>query len=76
MTTTLKIKIPEDKKQDVENVCNSISDKDATFKYSIIGNYLNVYCNSKDEAHKKGYWFKHKLAVKLRTPMNYTVIEG
>jgi len=71
----LIIKIPEGKKQDMENICNSISDKDSSFKYYIEGDKCIILCKDKTEANKKGYWFKFKCSKRIHAALKYEVVE-
>ncbi len=55
-------------KEKIKQVCEDITAKDDTFKwrirYSSFENKkycLRIFCNSKDEAHKKGTWFVKKV---------------
>ena len=69
----LIIKIPEGKKQDLENICNAISDSDSSFKFTIENDRLIVYCKDEKDAWKKGYWFKHRTSPKLHCLLRYEI---
>ena len=69
----LIIKIPEGKKQDLENICNAISDSDSSFKFTIENDRLIVYCKDEKDAFKKGGWFKYKCSKKIHALLKFEV---
>lgn len=51
-------------------VCEDIQRRDETFSYHIHNGYICILSSTKDQAHKRGMWFKYRAAAK-----GYTVVE-
>lgn len=52
------------KDENLLKVCEDIKKRDSTFNYSVKDNFIIIYCKTRDEAYKKGYWFKFKAGAK------------
>lgn len=62
----------EKSKEDLKQVCLDISEKDSSFKWKLYQDYgkkydylLVIFSGSKNEAHRRGVWFHHKVDKKL-----------